>query len=136
MSKGYNRDDMDDREFVKILASAEQLRLRGNETEPWADCYSDMNFIEKSMLLDELFALRKADIEREAVLLEKLDRMANVSAAYHTLISTCRAYGISTLVYLKKFFRELVEGHRDYENLLSMTIGINTNKHSKSSLDF
>ena len=46
MSKGYNRDDMDDREFVKILASAEQLRLRGNETEPWADCYSDMNFIE------------------------------------------------------------------------------------------
>jgi uncharacterized coiled-coil protein SlyX len=31
--------------------------------------------MEKSMLLDELFSLRKADKEREAKLLEKLDRM-------------------------------------------------------------
>lgn len=30
-----------------------------------------MNFKEKSMLLDELFALREADKEREAKLLEK-----------------------------------------------------------------
>lgn len=52
---------MDDREFEKILASAEQLRLREKETEPWADRYSDMNSMEKSMLLDELFSLRKAD---------------------------------------------------------------------------
>ena len=66
---------MDDREFEKILASAEQLRLREKETAPWADRYSDMNSMEKSMLLDELFALRKADKEREAKLLEKLDRM-------------------------------------------------------------
>ena len=64
---------MDDREFEKILASAEQLRLREKETKPWADRYSDMNSMEKSMLLDELFALRKADKEREAKLLEKLD---------------------------------------------------------------
>ncbi len=34
-----------------------------------------MNSMEKSMLLDELFALRKADKEREARLLEKLNRM-------------------------------------------------------------
>ena len=34
-----------------------------------------MNSMEKSMLIDELFALRKADKEREAKLLEKLDRM-------------------------------------------------------------
>ena len=40
----------------------------------------------------------------------------------HTLLSTCRANGISTLAYLKKFFREVVEGRRDYENLLPMTI--------------
>ena len=52
---------MDDREFEKILASAEQLRLREKETEPWVDRYSDMNSMEKSMLLDELFALRKVD---------------------------------------------------------------------------
>lgn len=40
---------MDDREFEKILASAEQLRLRESEAEPWTDHYSDMNSIEKSM---------------------------------------------------------------------------------------
>lgn len=34
-----------------------------------------MNFMEKSMLLDELFALRKADKEERDRLLEKLDRM-------------------------------------------------------------
>ena len=34
-----------------------------------------MNSMEKSMLLDKLFALRKADKEYEAKLLEKLDRM-------------------------------------------------------------
>ena len=34
-----------------------------------------MNSIEKSMLLDELFALRKADKEERNRLLEKLDRM-------------------------------------------------------------
>ena len=33
---------MDDREFEKILASAEQLRLREKETAPWADRYSDI----------------------------------------------------------------------------------------------
>ena len=66
---------MDDREFEKILASAEQLRLREKQAEPWTDRYSDMNSMEKSMLLDELFDLRKADKEREARLLEKLDRM-------------------------------------------------------------
>jgi len=46
----------------------------------------------------------------------------------YTLLSTCRANGISALAYLKKFFREVVNGRRDYENLLPMTIGISTNK--------
>ena len=66
---------MDDCEFEKILASAEQLRLREKQAEPWTDRYSDMNSMEKSMLLDELFALRKADKEERDRLLEKLDRM-------------------------------------------------------------
>ena len=66
---------MDDREFEKILVSAEQLRLREKQAEPWTDRYSDMNSMEKSMLLDELFALRKADKEERDRLLEKLDRM-------------------------------------------------------------
>lgn len=56
-------------------------------------------------------------------------RMANVSAAYHTLLSTCRMNGLSALEYLKKFFREVVNGRRDYENLLPMTIGLSTNKY-------
>lgn len=42
---------MDDREFEKILASAEQLRLREKETEPWADRYSDMNSMENQCCL-------------------------------------------------------------------------------------
>ncbi len=46
----------------------------------------------------------------------------------YTLLSTCRANGISALAYLKKFFREVVEDRRVYENLQPMTIGINTNK--------
>ena len=58
-------------------------------------------------------------------------RMANVSAAYHTLLSTCRMNGLSALEYLKKFFHEIVKGRKDYENLLPMTIGINTNKYCK-----
>ena len=66
---------MDNREYEKILASAERLRLSEKETEPWSDNYSDMNSMEKSMLLDELFALRKADREERDKLLEKLDRM-------------------------------------------------------------
>lgn len=66
--------------------------------------------------------------ERKNSLFFGSNRMANVSAAYHTLISTCRANGISALAYLKIFFREVVKGRRDYENLLPMTIGINTNK--------
>ncbi len=55
--------------------------------------------------------------------------MANVSAAYHTLLSTCRMNGLSALEYLKKFFHEIVKGRKDYENLLPMTIGIHTDKY-------
>ena len=56
-------------------------------------------------------------------------RMTNVSAAHHTLLSTCRMNGLSALEYLKKLFHEIVKGRKDYENLLPMTIGINTNKY-------
>lgn len=66
--------------------------------------------------------------ERKNSLFFGSDKMAEVSAAYHTVISTCRMHGISALEYLCKFFREIVLGRRDYENLLPMTIGINTNK--------
>lgn len=66
--------------------------------------------------------------ERKNSLFFVSSRMANVSAAYHTLLSTCRMNGLSALEYLKRFFHEIVKGRTDYENLLPMTIGINTNK--------
>ena len=56
-------------------------------------------------------------------------RMANVSAAYHTLLLTYRINGLSILEYLKKFFHEIVKGRKNYENLLPVTIGISTNKY-------
>jgi len=56
-------------------------------------------------------------------------RIANVSAAYHRLLSTCRMNGLSALTYLKKSFHEIVKGRKNYENLLPMTIEINTNKY-------
>lgn len=45
------------------------------------------------------------------------NRMAEVSAAYHTIISICRMHGISVLEFFKKFFGAIVSGRRDYENL-------------------
>ena len=67
--------------------------------------------------------------ERKSSLFFVGSRMANVLATYHTLLSTCRMNGLSALEYLKKFFHEIVKGRKDYENLLPMTIGINTNKY-------
>lgn len=46
------------------------------------------------------------------------------SAIYHTIIETCKMNSISALEYFKKFFREILAGRQDYENLLPMTIGI------------
>lgn len=54
--------------------------------------------------------------------------MARVSAAYHSVVSTCRLQGYSILEYLKKFFAEIVAGNRDYGKLMPSTIGISANK--------
>lgn len=59
---------------------------------------------------------------------EPRGKMAGVSAAYHTIISTCKMQGVSALQYFKMFFREIVNGRRDYDNLLPMTIGLCNNK--------
>lgn len=63
--------------------------------------------------------------ERKNSLFYGSHKMANVSAIYHTLISTCRMCKVSALEYLKKFFQAIVKGRRDYENLLPMTIANN-----------
>ncbi len=67
--------------------------------------------------------------ERKNSLFFGSDKMAVVSAAYHTVISTCSMHGIAALEYFKKFFRAIVEGRRDYCNLLPQTIGIVPNKY-------
>lgn len=51
-------------------------------------------------------------------------KMANAAAVFNTLVSTCRAQGISALAYLKKLFSEIVRGNRDYGTLLPSTIGV------------
>ena len=63
--------------------------------------------------------------ERKNSLFFGSDKMARVSALYHTVISTCRMQGVSVLDYFKKFFSEIVKGRRDYEHLLPLTIGLN-----------
>lgn len=47
---------------------------------------------------------------------------AEVSAIYHTFISTCKMIGVSALDYMKKVFSELLSGNNDYAGLLPHTI--------------
>lgn len=62
--------------------------------------------------------------ERKNSLFFGSHKMARASAIYHTVIATCRMNGISVLEYLKKFFREIVHGNKDYSRLLPQTIGL------------
>ena len=62
--------------------------------------------------------------ERKNSLFFGSDKMAGVSAVYHTIIFTCRMQGVSVLDYFKRFFSEIVKGRRYYEYLLPLTIGL------------
>ena len=66
--------------------------------------------------------------ERKNSLFFGSDKMARVSAAYHSVVSTCKLQGYSILEYLKKFFAEITAGNRDYGKLMPSTIGISANK--------
>lgn len=54
--------------------------------------------------------------------------MARDSAAYHSVVSTCRLQVYSVLEYLKRFFAEITAGNREYRKLMLSTIGISANK--------
>jgi len=54
--------------------------------------------------------IRPLTRERKNSLFFGSHKMARVSAAYHSVISTCKFHGISILEYLKKFFKEIVAG--------------------------
>lgn len=72
--------------------------------------------------------IRPLSGERKNSLFFGSGKMARVSAAYHTIISTCKMQSVSALQYFKMFFLAIVNGRRDYENLLPMTIGLGNNK--------
>ena len=68
--------------------------------------------------------IRPTTVERKNSLFYGSGMMAEVSAVYHTFISTCSMLGVSAQKYFKMFFSAIIEGRRDYANLLPMTIGI------------
>ena len=68
--------------------------------------------------------IRPTTVERKNSLFYGSGLMAEVSAVYHTFISTCSMLGVSAQKYFKMFFSAIIDGRRDYENLLPMTIGI------------
>lgn len=68
--------------------------------------------------------IRPITVKRKNSLFYGSGVMAEVSAIYHTFISTCSMMGISAQKYFRMFFSAIIEGRRDYANLLPMTIGI------------
>ena len=57
------------------------------------------------------------------------DKMANVSAVYHTLISTCKLMKVSVTEYFSKAFAKIVRGCTDYASLLPMNMSLSVNKY-------
>ena len=68
--------------------------------------------------------LRPMTVERKNSLTFGSNDGAEVSVIYHTFIETCKMCGVSTLEYFKQFFKAIMQGRTDYENMLPMTIGI------------
>ncbi len=62
--------------------------------------------------------IRPLSGERKNSLFFGSQKMAVVSATFHTLLATCHARGISRLKYLKNFYHSLVKRRTDYENML------------------
>jgi len=72
--------------------------------------------------------VRTLTVERKNLLTFGSHAGAEISVIYHTFIQTCKMCGVSTLEYLKEFFKAIMQGITDYENMLPMTIGIKNNK--------
>ena len=68
--------------------------------------------------------LRPMTVERKNSLTFGSHAGAEISVIYHTFIETCKMCGVSTLEYFKEFFKAIMQGRKDYENMLPMTIGI------------
>ena len=68
--------------------------------------------------------LRPMTVERKNSLTFGSHAGVEVSVIYHTFIETCKMCGVSTLEYFKEFFKAVMLGRTDYENMLPMTIGV------------
>lgn len=68
--------------------------------------------------------IRPLSGERKNSLFFGSQKMAVVSATFHTLLATCHARGVSRLNYLKNFFKGYVLGRTDYENMLPMSAAL------------
>lgn len=68
--------------------------------------------------------LRPMTVERKNSLTFGSHAGVEISVIYHTFIQTCKMCGVSTLEYFKQFFKAIMQGRTDYENMLPMTIGI------------
>lgn len=67
--------------------------------------------------------------ERKNSLFYGSDKMANVSAVYHTLFSTCRLMKVSVSEYFSKVFAKIVRGCTDLTTLLPMDMGLSVNNY-------
>lgn len=62
--------------------------------------------------------IRPLSGERKNSLFFGSQKMAVVSATFHTLLATCHAKGVSGLNYLKEFYKRLAKGDTDYGYML------------------
>ena len=49
---------------------------------------------------------------------------AKASAIFHTIIETCKQFGVSAREYIKNFLDEVSSGRSDWENLTSSRLAI------------
>ena len=71
-------------------------------------------------------ALRPLAVERNNSMFFCSHKGAETSVLYHTIIATCKKQGYKVLDYLKEFFKQIILGRCDYENLMPATIGISS----------
>lgn len=72
-------------------------------------------------------AIRPLTVERNNSMFFCSHKGAETSVLYHTIIATCKKQGYKVLDYLKEFFKQIILGRCDYENLMPATIGIKAN---------
>jgi len=62
-------------------------------------------------------SLRTLTVERKNSLTFGSHAGVEISVIYHTFIQTCKMCGVSTLEYFKQFFKAIMQGRTDYENM-------------------